>query len=261
MTEPTIEEFPLDAEPGEPSEVRVTSGLAPTPARALQTVEIPIGDIDYNKDNFNRQDEKTFQAEMDSILLYGFVDPCLLRPYESEETAEDDTLTGRYEMIDGEHRVRAMYTFKELGLPPGAHPELVDLVERWVVPCILRPMTKPWANKLLAIMAETRGRGDTVRRTQLFAGLATTMAIEDLIKGLPYEAREMEELIKVGQFDWDKYEEDQKEKEDDAAEDDKTELFKLVLTGPDEFLSAIIDTLKKLRKERGWTGLKWVEKK
>ena len=241
-------------------EPQVTSGLPPQPARHLVTVEIPIGDIDYNEDNYNRQDDKTFAAEMDSILLYGFVDPCLLRPFTAEEIAPQPERMGRYEMIDGEHRVRSMHTFREVGLPPGAHPELADLVERWVVPCIVRPMSKAWANKLLAVMAETRGRGDTVRRGQLFAGLAQEMSIEDLVKGLPYDEQEMQELIKVGEFDWDTYQGNQGSGNSD--DDDEKAGFKLLLTGPEGLVEEVKIAIKKLKKDRGatWATVQWTLK-
>lgn len=240
-----------------------TSHQPPQPARDLQIVEIPIGDIDYNPDNYNRQDEKTFKAETDSILTYGFVDPCLLRPYSEEEITQEPRRAGRYEMIDGEHRVRSLYTFRELGgTPPGAHPQLADLLTRWVVPCIVRPMSKAWANKLLAIMSETRGKGDELRRAQLFASLAEQMTLEELVKGLPYDPNEMKELLAVGTFDWKSFEDG---KEENGAgtgsdDDDDGDEFKLTLVGPGVIMSELLTELRAIKKRTGW-NLSWKEPK
>jgi len=246
--------------PDEEAPVRVTSGRKPMPSRMLQIVDVPIGDIDYNPKNPNRMQDNVFQAEMDSILTYGFVDPCLVRPYAVEEVEEEHALLGRLQMIDGEHRVRCMHQFREVGLPPGAHPELVDLVKRWEIPCVIRPMTRAWAEKLILIFMETRGKGDTVKVGELLSHLASQMSMEDLIKGLPYDEKQMQELIKVGQFDWDQYAEQQDEDQRQRAEN--KEGFTLALTGPKNILSTLIAALKQLKKQRGgeWSDLKWREK-
>ena len=65
--------------------------MAKTPALVIKN--IPINEIDANPWNPNKQNERQYQAEIESIAENGFLAPILVR-------ANGD----RHEIIDGEHR-------------------------------------------------------------------------------------------------------------------------------------------------------------
>lgn len=158
---------------------------------------LPIGEVEPNAWNPNQMSDRTFQAAQESLLAYGFVTPIVVRPHPEDPA--------RFEIIDGEHRWRAMRAFGDEGLPPGVSDALKDLVARGLIPAQVVPMPDAWAKKFTIIANETRGRADAVELGVLLQELAKDTDLAELQKGLPFSTQELEELIKVGEFDWDAY--------------------------------------------------------
>lgn len=160
---------------------------------------LPIDAVEPNSWNPNKQSDRQFQANQESLLAYGFVTPIVARPHPEDEQ--------RWQIVDGEHRWRAMRAFADEGLPPGASESLKELIARGLIPAQVVPMPDAWAKKFTVIANETRGKADHVELGALLAELAQDTGLADLQKGLPFSPQELEELIKVGEFDWNAYDE------------------------------------------------------
>lgn len=195
----------------------------PTTPEPMYPVELlPLTMVEPNPWNPNQMSDRIFQAAQESLLSYGFVTPIVVRPHPEEE--------GRFQIVDGEHRWRAMRGFVDQGLPPGASEALKELVAGGHIPAQVVPMTDAWAKKFTVIANETRGRADAVELGNLLAQLAADTSLEDLQKGLPFSQAELEELIQVGEFDWDAYEQNGKDAAaQQAQEPDAFTRFKVAM--------------------------------
>lgn len=154
----------------------------------LAVEDLPIKSISPNAWNPNKQSDRQFEAEIESILDNGFIAPILVRKVG----------TG-HEIIDGEHRYKAMQHIAEQSL--NGKGNVKDLVERQVLPCIVLNVTEAEAKKLTVIMNETRGRAELVPLSELLSELKLEFG-DDLIKGLPYTGSQLNELLDIANFDW-----------------------------------------------------------
>lgn len=140
----------------------------------LETVNIE--DIHPNDWNPNIQTEFIFQKAIDSIKKFGFVDPILVRQ-----------MPGYYEIIDGEHRLKAC---KELS---------------WTKVQILNAgeVSKEDAQVLLFLM-NMRGKDEILRRAEILSKMN-----EGQLALLPLEPKEIEFEKKLLEFDFTKFEDAQ----------------------------------------------------
>lgn len=141
-----------------------------------QRVNVALADLVPNEWNPNRHDERTYAALGESIADHGDIDPILARPHPN--------LPGKYEIIDGEHRWRAL---AERGYTQTA----VDVVQA----------TTPQAKKLTIILNETRGEPDRVDLAALLADIAPDYG-DTLGSGLPWEQDELNEWLELSKVDW-----------------------------------------------------------
>jgi hypothetical protein len=150
-------------------------------ATELRQITVPTGSLRPNPWNPNRMTERVYQAEKESIEAYGFIDPVTVRPHPLH--------AGEYEIIDGEHRVRAA---TEMG-----YEELPVIV--------LDSLTDTQAKKLTIILNETRGEADVALLGRLVAEIRQDVELADLKLGLPYSDTELQHLTEIGSFDWDEF--------------------------------------------------------
>jgi ParB/RepB/Spo0J family partition protein len=147
---------------------------------SLETRVVAISSLHPNPWNPNRQTDRVYQAERDSIREYGFIDPVTVRHHPERE--------GEWQIIDGEHRWRAArdegYTEVLIGILP--------------------PMTDAAAKKLTIILNETRGESDVTLLGKLLAEIQREQA-EDLTVGLPYSDSELEHLLSLASVEWDAF--------------------------------------------------------
>lgn len=146
----------------------------------LEVRRVPVAALHPNPWNPNKQDERTYAAERESIREHGFIDPVLVRPHPDH--------LGEWQIIDGEHRWRA------------AQDEGATEID--IIP---RAFTDTAAKKLTIILNETRGNADVALLGKLIADLSTELSPEDLRLGLPYSDAEMKHLLDVGKLDWDQF--------------------------------------------------------
>ena len=156
----------------------------------LEVTDLPISQVHPNPWNPNRQSERQFAAEVESIRDNGFLLPVIVRP----------RAAGGWEIIDGEHRHRALSKIISEGL--GGAGNVSDLSDAKALPSIILDLDDARAKRLTIILNETRGRADTASLAALLSELEVEFG-EDLITGLPYTDRELEQLIGMGDFDWD----------------------------------------------------------
>jgi ParB family chromosome partitioning protein len=150
----------------------------------LSIQHVALDKVVPNPWNPNRQNERQFEAEVESIADNGFIAPILVRK-----------LGMRYEIIDGEHRWKALRKIAEDGIEGKGN--IPSLVESLTIPAIVLTVDEMQAKKLTIIMNETRGRADIGELTKLLQDLAENLG-DDLLTGLPYTQSQLEELMNMG---------------------------------------------------------------
>lgn len=138
-----------------------------------QRKTVSIDEVYPNKWNPNVQDEKTFQREIESIKIHGFIDPILVRK-------KGDV----YEIIDGEHRWRAARELKYTEIIIESLGEVDDTTA-----------------KILCIkMNNLRGQDDVLKRAEILKTLK-----EGQLSLLPFDKSQIENELKLLDFDFDQF--------------------------------------------------------
>lgn len=164
-----------------------------TTQQKLAITHIPISDVAPNPWNPNKQTERQFDAEVESILANGFVAPILVRANKGSDGST-------HQVIDGEHRLKALSRIIA-GQMVGS-VNVPDLVATRTIPAIVIKATDAQAKKLTVVMNETRGSADTAQLSALLADLSTEFG-SDLLTGLPYTQEKLDDLLSMGSYDWD----------------------------------------------------------
>jgi ParB-like chromosome segregation protein Spo0J len=153
---------------------------------------LPIDKVHPNSWNPNKQSERQFEAEVESILAHGFLAPILVR--ESKKG---------FEILDGEHRRKAMSIIIDKKMVGAKN--IPDLVAAKQIPAIVIEVGDAQAKKLTVIMNETRGRAELGELAILLESISDEMG-DDLLVGLPYSEKQLADLLSLSEFDWDKLE-------------------------------------------------------
>jgi len=144
----------------------------------LMIETVPIGDLDPNPWNPNRQSEAVDRALGESIDEFGFIDPITVR-----------RVDGRWQIIGGEHRWRKA---QQAGMSE--------------VPVIAVDVDDDEAKRLTLILNETVGEHDVVAVGTLLAQLrADDVDMETLLRGLPYSTTELQHLLSLADEDWERF--------------------------------------------------------
>lgn len=156
----------------------------------LNIQHLSMDDVAPNAWNPNKQTERQFAAEIESIQDHGFIMPIIVRQVDNA-----------YQIIDGEHRYRALTAMKAQGQSGAGNVN--DLLQAGHVPAIVLDADENTAKRLTIILNETRGRADLALLAEVVADLSQEIDVVDLLSGMPYTEKEVEELISVTEFDWD----------------------------------------------------------
>ena len=135
--------------------------MSQRPDIAIDVHWVSPNELHPNPWNPNQLDADLYEKAVASIQEYGFVDPVTAR----------QNATG-YEIIDGEHRVRAA---KQLNLR--------------TVPVIVLDVDDDTAQQLTLVLNELHGRPDQQKLSRLLRSLAERHSIDSLLATLPF-ARE-----------------------------------------------------------------------
>ena len=133
---------------------------APSSRLTPSNIVVPREKLLPNPWNPNRMTGVMYAKALESIQLYGFIDPLLVRQ-------ATDTF---YQIIDGEHRFRA-----------GSDLGLMEF------PCVsLGEVPDEVAKKLTIVMNELHGQADPTKMGDLLNEILSSSSMEDLLIGLPY---------------------------------------------------------------------------
>jgi hypothetical protein len=168
---------------------------------------VPYALLQSNSWNPNVMNSRQFEAELQSIAEFGFIDPPTVREPEGVEYLE---------IVDGEHRWKAYDALYQLwqsgsnhyetedGRTIPFHPMLKEVFADHLIPVVnLGQISETTAKRLTLIMNETRGKANPVDVAALLAQIAEESDVATARQGLPHTAAEMEELLQLAAFDWD----------------------------------------------------------
>ena len=156
--------------------------MATKEQKALRAAGIPfesavveVERLHPNPWNPNRMNDRTLEAERESIRTFGFIDPVTVRPHPEIE--------GDFQIIDGEHRAKVA---PECGFPS--------------VPIAILDLGETAARKLTIILNETRGEADTVLLGSLLREIEKEEG-DGLGNALAFSSGELEHLLSIGDDD------------------------------------------------------------
>lgn len=134
----------------------------PSPSSSATTfTELDAAVISKNPWNPNRMTAAMFAKAIESISLYGFIDPLTVR-----HLGEN-----LYQIIDGEHRYDA---------------GIALAMDRF--PCtVIEGLTDAQAKKLTIVMNELHGQADPGKMGDLLADILALTSLDDLMVALPYD--------------------------------------------------------------------------
>ena len=162
----------------------------------VEISNVNIEDVYPNPWNPNKQNQRTEEATVESIGKFGMIDPITVREHPEEK--------GKYQIIDGEHRQRACMNLGYKKIPVN----------------VLSNINEEQAKKLTIIAIETRGNADNISLSELLNDLSKGMSVDDLLIGMPYYKKELEDLINLGDVEWDRFGLDTSQENNDSQSDD-----------------------------------------
>lgn len=135
---------------------------------------LPLDQLRPNPWNPNEMDDAKFEKEKASITRFGMIDPIIAR--------ENDG----YEIIDGEHRWRAL---EDLGHPMAPVWNLGNV-----------PTAK--AEQMTIVLNELRGEPNREKLGVLLKDLLASETTADLLEVLPFTDEAFKDLVELPDFDW-----------------------------------------------------------
>jgi len=187
---------------------------------------VPIDSIEGNSWNPNVQSKFKFEQTKKVIAEFGFLDPCTVRTAREKGKPFD-----KPQIIDGEHRWKAA---KELGITE----VLVQDVGR---------MSDAKAQVLTDVLNNLHGENDALKWSAMVKSINDIAP--ELIQFLPYQANELDEVLKPSEIDWDAF-----ESGDDPVgpRDDNGKLYKkFSVSLPEATMTRAADVMRKVKAAHG----------
>jgi len=168
---------------------------------------VDIKKLTPNEWNPNEQSDFIYLREKRSIEKFGFVLPVLVRE-----------VGDKLEIIDGEHRYRAMREIHAEGIDIFTTPEKDHKIPKGKINVKnLGAVSDVAARQMTILMNELHGEADTIKKSELIKGLSSEIEFADLAELLPFPEDELKNYIELADFDW----EDYKSGEDTRPPDDE----------------------------------------
>jgi len=191
---------------------------------SLDVKDLPIVQVRANPWNPNRMTAEDYEQTIRSIALFGFVDAVKVR-----ET--DDSDNPSFEVVDGEHRWKALQEIARqidsgrmrvvhkvemqeggYGHPGGGLladdeccPSVGRLVKRGVIPSLnLGRISDSHAKQLTIVYNQLHGEPYLPDLAKLTAELHAELG-DALYARLPFDNRELDDLLDAAEFDWDTF--------------------------------------------------------
>lgn len=140
---------------------------------------VPIEHVEPNDWNVNEQSPGIFAREKESLKLFGFVVPVVVRPKKGK--------SGFFEIIDGEHRWKAAHEL---------HMQEIPIFD-------IGPIGDHEAEQLSIILNELKGKPNEDKLAASLRKLLAKSTIDDLVRVLPYSKDQFAKIAKLPDFDWD----------------------------------------------------------
>jgi hypothetical protein len=150
-------------------------------SKVTKNVTVKASKLHPNTWNPNKTTHRQQQAIGESLDFHGQLLPLIVRPHPE--------LEGEYEIIDGEHR----------------YIEAAHNTDAEIDVNIVEGLTDAEYKRLTIVLNETRGQADKIELAALLSELDKAMG-NDLMTALPYDPGELDELIKLADYDWDSFE-------------------------------------------------------
>jgi hypothetical protein len=174
--------------------------------RSMIGEQVDYGLLGPNSYNPNVMPPRIYEAELESILEFGFVDPITVRDGDIAVFVD-----GRLEIIDGEHRWKAFGELRRQWLAGEMkpewvaimHPTLPQLFELNQIPVSnLGIVSDAKAMKLTIILNELRGKANMIDVAAILAQIGEATDGEGLKTSLPYADEEVVEMLRLNSYDW-----------------------------------------------------------
>lgn len=182
----------------------------------LNTQVVAIDKLKPNSWNPNKQSDFIYAKEKNSIQTFGFVDPVTVREN-----------GGDYEIIDGFHRWKAA---SDLGL------KTISINN-------LGKISDANAKKLTIILNELRGEYDPLKLAEVVKALSADVGIDELYKDLPFQDAEIDNLIKVTEFDWSQFKKPAGEENEPGSEEEWVRIDFMVSKSAADVVTKAIERL------------------
>jgi len=199
----------------------------------VKTLTLAVDMLVPNPWNPNVMSPAMYAKELASIRRFGFIDPVAVRRMDT-----------RYQIIDGENRVRAAIEL-HIGF----------------IPCIVLDVDDDEARELTIILNELHGQPDEDRLSELMADLAKRRDRARLEESMPYDEDRLAQLIDRRQIDWSDL--DRKREQVKASEEEKPEPWvERVYRLPRSSASVIDDAVARVQEAEGlkhpWQALEMI---
>lgn len=156
-----------------------------------QLMMVPIDKIVPAEWNFKEDDEEKARKLAENIRRNGQIKNCNVR----------ELGDGRYEMIDGNHRLIA---FKQLGI-------------KWVLAYNHGPISKEEAIRIAHEVTEYFKIDPLKQAEALSFVLDSGIELEDLAETLPWTPEELSDVVNLLDFDWQQFEEEAQAPEEEIT--------------------------------------------
>jgi len=179
---------------------------------------VDINQVKPNEWNPNEQTDYIFEKEIKSIRKFGFIVPITVR-----EKEEND-----FEIIDGEHRWRAMREMGAIKIPINNIGRRKDVD----------------AKQLTIILNELKGKADKDKLKSLFQSIASSIDFDQLMDTMPFSDDEVKLMMQDLTIDWDNV-----DKNKPIVDSSKPSMIKIELNISGEtklFLIQTIDHVKNI---------------
>ena len=146
------------------------------PARvAVEVDKAPIGFFEPNPWNPNSMGPFEYGKLLESIERFGFTDPITVR-----------VKGGKFQVIDGEHRLRAA---KDKGLTDVPYLSVGEVSDEEAI-------------SLGIVLNELKGRHDPKQLGALLDDLLSKGSPEEMLRGMPFTDEALKGLTSLSSFDW-----------------------------------------------------------
>ena len=206
-----------------------------SPKKELKGMEtiVKVDEVRPNDWNPNVQSPFIYEKEKTSIRKFGFVLPVIVR----------ETDDGALEVIDGEHRLNAVKELQAEGVKIYTTPQKETLLPKGYINVKnMGKIGEETAKQLTVLMNELTGEADTLKLADLMKDLSDSVGMDHLVEIMPFTQVELENFIKLPDFDFSQF-----EGEPDEADGDKWVTLKYRLT--QEQANIVQSAIERLVKE------------